>query len=55
MSDREYGRLAAEGEIESHREVAEETPLSGTTLREDDLEQVAAAGSNTVRMGQETN
>ena len=55
MSDREYGRLAAEAVMEGGREVANDAPMSGTTLRADDLDQVAAAGSNTVRMGQETN
>ncbi len=55
MSDREHGRLAAEGVIESGREVAGATPVGGITLREDDLEQVVATASNTIRLGQETN
>jgi hypothetical protein len=55
MSDLECRRLGVGAAIESGREVAEESPSSGMTLPDDDLERVAAAGSNSIRYGQETN
>jgi hypothetical protein len=55
MSEHDSNRPSSQVAIESGREVAEEAPSSGAVLLEDDLERVAAAGSNGIRFGQEGN
>ena len=55
MSEHHSGRRSAETPIESDREVADEAPVSGTVLLDDDPNQAVATGSNGIRFGQEGN
>jgi hypothetical protein len=55
MIDQASRRPGAEAASARGHQRAEEAPPRRTVLLEDDLEQVAAAGSNTIRAGQEGN
>ena len=55
MSDHDNRCRCAAATIENGRRTTDEIPLNEIALLEDDLEQVAAAGSNSIALGQETN